>query len=146
MLRVSLIFFCSLLLPSDIIYMEGHTMLHQEEEGVAEDILAAFQKGNHSKPTAEDVEKDNQDEQPALKSFVSEKEKEKIIAQKMDVRPEQGGEIVAVGPTVVAVGDNSKVMELLQSMNERMSQVQDQNQNLHDQVNQLRLRVEHLMR
>ena len=99
----------------------------------------------HHKPTTEDVAKDNHVE-PALKISVSEKLKEKIMAQKMDVRPEQGGEIVAVGPAVVAVGDNSKVMELLQSMNERMSQVQDQNQNLHDQVNQLRLRVEHLMR
>ena len=125
--------------------MEGHTELHLEEEDVAEDILAAFQKGNHHKPTTEDVAKDNHVE-PALKISVSEKLKEKIMAQKMDVRPEQSGEIVAVGPAVVAVGDNSKVMELLQSMNERMSQVQDQNQNLHDQVNQLRLRVEHLMR
>jgi hypothetical protein len=125
---------------ADIVYMEGHSELHETEEDKAEIVLEAFQHVAHkSMPESFD------------KKTVSQKLMASLKSKKMDVRPEldgggggggggngEGKQQHSTGRSLLVTGEtDSKVLELLIAMNAKMVNLQEKVDDMQCKLNNI---------
>lgn len=126
---------------TDIVYMEGHSELHETEEDKAEIVLEAFQHvAQKSMPQSFD------------KKTVSQKLMASLKSKKMDVRPEldggggggagggdgEGKQQHSTGRSLLVTGEtDSKVLELLIAMNAKMVNLQEKVDDMQCKLNNI---------